>query len=31
MARRSRHDLEDDEDDVVTPEEIEEIELKAVV
>jgi len=31
MARRRRRDLEGDEDDAVTPEEIEEIELEAVV
>ena len=31
MARRNRHRLEDEEDDEVTPDEIEEIELEAVV
>ena len=31
MARRNRHRLEDDEDEEVTPDEIEEIELEAVV
>jgi len=31
MARRNRHRLEDDEDDEVTPDEIEQIELEAVV
>ena len=31
MVRRNHHRLEDDEDDEVTPDEIEEIELEAVV
>ena len=31
MARRHRRDLEDDEDDAVTPDKIEKIELEAVV